>query len=975
MKDIVNNIFTQHLSLGVVCVDTSCRITFFNKWLEKHTGWKEKEVLGRAFLELFPEICHRKKDNYLIDCLEKSRSAILSPLVHHHFLDLNLVKGTRRVQMIQETKLFPLWEKEQFLGAIIIIRDFTEQIEHEAGLMEKTRAFNALRNINRMMVRADTREAVFSRSVEILARDMGAPLVWFAHVDKGFDHVSVGAYGGMAKERFESFVSRYTNDPTALVSALELTRQAVKTGKMQVTHRRDHPPEMGRWWDFFKAGKCHCAVAVPLCVEGRVIAVLHIHIVEDRSIPREILALFQELSDDIALTLKHFHDVALRHKAEQKLQAEKERLLVTLKGIGDAVMVCDSHARVILMNPVAETLTGWREEEAVGQPAATVFSIVSEITRKPCPDPANQVIATGKVIGLANHTLLISRSGAEYPIADSAAPVRNSNGVLMGVVLIFRDVTRRRTAEKALKLSEKRFRDITMTMGDLVWEFDNDGIFTYMGSSVEKVLGYDRRELLGRSFWEFIPPEQISENQGVELKTAFLTYQREKRSFFNVETRARDKVGQWHLLSINGIPVLDDDENIMGYRGVAKDITEQKILEKEKYAAEYHFRQAQRMESIGTLAGGIAHDFNNILSAIIGYTELSLDDLREGSVTHENLMEVIKAGNRARELVKQILTFARKSDETRKPLQPSIIAKEVLKFIRSSIPTTIEIRQNIQSESLIMGSATHMHQVLMNLCTNAAQAMEATGGILEMTMSDVVLEKETALKGTELSREPCLEIMVCDTGTGISPDILESIFEPYFTTRGDGHGSGTGMGLALVHSIVKSYGGHVGVESTPGKGTAFTIHLPVIKKKTSLPPLPRNAEGLPGGSERILFVDDEAPLIKIGERHLTALGYQVTTSIISSRALEMFRAAPDDFDLVITDMTMPEMTGEAMALEMMKISPQLPVIICTGYSSRINREKAKKAGIRGFADKPIVRRKLAKIVRGVLDGHEIIDND
>jgi len=380
------------------------------------------------------------------------------------------------------------------------------------------------------------------------------------------------------------------------------------------------------------------------------------------------------------------------------------------------------------------------------------------------------------------------------------------------------------------------------------------------------------------------------------------------------------------------------------------------------------------MESIGTLAGGIAHDFNNILSAIMGYTELSLDDAPKGSLLHDSMMEVITAGYRARDLVKQILTFARKSDETQKPIQPGVIAQEVLKFIRSSIPTTIDIRQNIHNEALIMGSATQVHQVLMNLCTNAAQAMDASGGVLEMTVCDVVLDEDTALPGEGLSPGPCVKITVSDTGTGISPDIIDSIFEPYFTTRGRGKGSGTGMGLALVHGIVKSCGGHVGVESTPGQGTVFTIHLPVIEKR-KVAPLPQDMELLPMGEERVLYVDDEAPIIKIGERHLTRLGYKVTTSISSIDALEMFRAAPHDFDLIITDMTMPGMTGETMALEMMKIRPELPVILCTGYSSQINREKAIECRIRGFINKPLVRKELAEIVRCVLDGHDCIGKE
>jgi len=976
MKDITDNIFIQHLSLGVVCVDTSCRITFFNKWLEKYAGLKQNDVAGQSIFQVFPEIHHRGKDHYLKDCVEKNRSAILSPLVHHYFMDLTFIKGERRVQMIQEVKIFPLRKADECLGAIVIIRDFTEQIEHESSLVEKTRTLNALRNLNRMMVRVDTREVLFLQSVNILARDMGLPLVWFAHVQvqEGGGDVVIGDYDGMDREQFKSFLSDHSGDPRFLLSSLALTRRAMKTGTLQVTYRRDQSPEMGRWWDLFQAGSCNVAIAVPLCVEGRVMAVLHIHILENRRLSKGRLDLFQELADDIALPLKNFHDVGVRHEAELKTQAKKERLLVTLKGIADAVLVTDAHGKVILMNPVAETLTGWREEEAVGKAASTVFSILNEISRNPYTSPVDQVIATGKVVAFTNHTLLISRSGREYPITSSAAPVENGNGDPMGVVLIFRDVTQCRKFEKALRISEKWFRDITMTMGELVWEFDTNGIFTYMCSAVEQVLGYEHREFLGRPFWEFTFLEQVDGDQDMDLQAAFLKYKVEKRSFSNLETRALDKVWQWRLLLTNGIPLINEAGTLVGYRGVTRDITEQKKLENEKEMAEYHFHQAQRMESIGTLAGGIAHDFNNILSAIIGYTELSLDDIKKGSILHESLMTVITAGHRARDMVKLILPFARKSDETKNLLQPGVIAKEVLKFIRSSLPTTIDIRQNIQSEALIMGSDIQMHQVLMNLCTNAAQAMDAKGGVLEMTVCDVVLDDDTIPTEEGLFSGDYLQIRVSDTGAGISPDTIESIFDPYFTTRGSGSGSGsgsgTGMGLALVHGIVNRCGGHVSVESTLGQGAVFTVLLPVIKKqKVSPSPQARNEDVLPRGSERVLYVDDEASIIKIGERYLKRLGYEVVTSISSGVALEMFRATPHDFDLIITDMAMPGMTGDVMALKMMKIRPDVPVILCTGYSSQINRKKAIKSDIRGFINKPIVRKELAETVRRVLDGH------
>ncbi len=337
-------------------------------------------------------------------------------------------------------------------------------------------------------------------------------------------------------------------------------------------------------------------------------------------------------------------------------------------------------------------------------------------------------------------------------------------------------------------------------------------------------------------------------------------------------------------------------------RKLAIEIHERTRLEKKLF-------QSQKMGSIGTLAG-IAHDFNNILSSVIGFTELSLDEVEKGTHIEDNLQEVYTAGKRAKDLVRQILAFARQSEEELKPIQVDMIATEVLKFIRSSIPTTIEIKQTIESDSLIMGNATQVHQILMNLFTNAAHAMEDKGGILEFSLKDVVMDRGVNREKLDLKPGNYIEIKVSDTGTGIAPEIIGSIFDPYFTTKGPGEG--TGMGLAMVHGIIESYGGKISVDSKPGQGTLFTIYLPVTRKRQEHHPY--QSETLPTGKERILFVDDEAPIAKMGGQALERLGYTVSIRTSSIEALELLRSKPNDFDLVITDMTMPNMTGDKLAI-------------------------------------------------------------
>ena len=403
-------------------------------------------------------------------------------------------------------------------------------------------------------------------------------------------------------------------------------------------------------------------------------------------------------------------------------------------------------------------------------------------------------------------------------------------------------------------------------------------------------------------------------------------------------------------------PIVDSKGEIMAAIEMVEDITEKLELENQ-------LRQAQKMESIGNLAGGIAHDFNNILSSIIGFTELALDGATKGSNLEDNLQEVYTAGKRAKDLVSQILAFARQTNEEVKPVNIGKIVIESLRLIRSSIPSNIEIIKKIDSDSLVVGNPTTLQQVLMNLATNAADAMEDNGGILEVAASDVVVDQSFATKHNLLGPGDHVKITVSDTGIGIAPEKIELIFEPYYTTKEPG--KGTGLGLASAHGSVKKYGGTIMLESEPGKGSIFTILLPVTRRQEVIHPY--QPEVLPHGTERILFVDDELPIVKMGQQALERLGYNVTTRTSSVEALELFQAKPDAFDLVVTDMTMPNLTGDKLTIELMKIRPDIPVILCTGYSKKISDDSAAAIGIMAFAYKPIVKADLAKIVRKVLD--------
>ncbi len=393
----------------------------------------------------------------------------------------------------------------------------------------------------------------------------------------------------------------------------------------------------------------------------------------------------------------------------------------------------------------------------------------------------------------------------------------------------------------------------------------------------------------------------------------------------------------------------------------------QAVEEREQMMNE--LRRTKKLEAIGTLAGGIAHDFNNILAAIIGYSELAQYKIPQDNEALSDLDEVLKAANRAKELVRQILTFSRQGAREQKPILLKTVVNEAVKLLRAIIPASIQIIQDIDpicDEHTILGDPTQVHQVIMNLGTNAYQSMhfQETGAILKIEIMYLETQEVNIIRGVMMEPGKYIEIKVSDTGQGMAPEVLERIFDPYFTTREIGQGMG--LGLSVVHGIVKSHKGYITVESQIGKGSTFYIYFPCHDSHMEIEEIPVGVQ-LPIGNERILYVDDEEALVKTGKAILERFGYRVTGVSDSKEALEIFRENPDNFDLLITDMTMPGMTGARLAQELLKIKPGIPMIICTGYSDSVEEETAKSLGFREFIMKPIMSNKIALLIRKVLD--------
>ncbi|HOI74457.1 MAG TPA: PAS domain S-box protein [Syntrophales bacterium] len=524
-----------------------------------------------------------------------------------------------------------------------------------------------------------------------------------------------------------------------------------------------------------------------------------------------------------------------------------------------------------------------------------------------------------------------------------ATPKKEGPSILYHGVLL--DITERKRAEEDLR----RLNFAIERAAESVLITDPDGVIQYVNPAFEKVTGYSRSEAIGRTpslLKSGVQDHSFYENLWKTLKGGMI---------WSGRMTNRRKDGKLIQADSTISPLVTSAGVLTGYISLNRDITEAVKLET-------MLRQAQKMEAIGTLAGGIAHDFNNILSAMIGYAELARFRTTDPQI-QPYLEQILKACDRSRDLVKQILTFSRRREQEMKPMVVTPVVKEVLQLLRSSIPSTVEIRTSFETHhDTVLADPTQIHQVLMNLCTNAVHAMRDREGVLEVRLGRQLLTAQSPVFDPGLKEGPYLKMVVSDTGEGIDPSVRDKIFDPFFTTKASGEG--TGLGLSVVYGIIKDHGGMIHVESEPGKGTTFTIHLPLLDAATEW-------EGpemalIPEGSGHILYVDDEEPIASLGREMLTSLGYDVAIRLSSIDALEAFRANPRDYDLVITDMTMPNMTGARLAEEMLKIRPDLPIILTTGFSERMDKEAAQKLGCRDFLMKPVSLGDLARAVKRAL---------
>jgi PAS domain S-box-containing protein len=919
-------------------VDENTVYTYINPRIHDILGYRPEAVIGKTPFDLMPA-----EEGQRVAQLFAAGISARVALVNLE--SINLHQDGHRV--ILETNAVPVIDQEgNFRGYHGINRDITERKHAEEALARVNLALRTLSATNQTLLRARDEQTLMEEMCRVMVEVGGYHLAWvgFAEDDK---RVRPVASRGADAEFFDNLNIRW--DETALGRGP--TGTAIRLGIPVTCSNVQTDPDYAPWQELAHRHGYASTVALPLRLDGAVIGALNIYAVEPDVFDKDVVELLNEAADDLAYGITMRRAEAKHERARADVQRLEKQNTLILNSVGEGIFGLDRTGHATFINPAGAAMLQLTAEEIIGQDMHILHHHTkadgTPYPREECP------IYAAYQDGVVHHVadeVFWRKDGTNLSVEYVSTPIRDEQGELAGAVVSFSDITERKKSEEFIK-------NILECVDEGFIIIDRDFRILSANKAYSKIVEMPIDKIIGKHCYEILyhismPCSESDRDCAVQKvfatgKSHSAIHQCEdtKEGVTYIETKA------YPYSTDNSGKVITAIETLV-------DITE-------KYKLEDQLRQAQKMEAIGTLAGGIAHDFNNMLAPILGYSEMALARISPSDPLAADLQQVITAAGRAKGLVQQILAFSRQAPQERKPLQPQLVVQEALKLLRASLPSTIEIREEIPADcGTIQADPTQLHQIIMNLGTNAYHAMRETGGVLGVRLTKVTIDDAGTVPGSELEPGEYVMIDVSDTGCGMEQKMLAHIFDPYFTTKVKGEG--TGLGLSVVHGIVKSYQGHIAVYSEPGKGSSFHVYLPRMAESPSLNAAV-HSEAIPTGTERLLVVDDEEVLATMLQLILQGLGYQVRSFRNSLEALAHIEQNPMAVDLLITDMTMPHLTGFELAHKALALRPDLPVILCTGFSDLINKEQAQALGIRDYLMKPVSIRDLGQAVRTALD--------
>ncbi len=894
---------------------------------------------------------------------------------------MNLALQTNRVS----TRELPVGSRTFLLTVAPIVArgyanlygmDITKLKLRETELEKLNRISAAHSRSDQALMRSENEADYLQEVCRIVVEDCGHAMVWIgmAEDDEGKTVRPVASAG------FEEGYLRNLRVTWADTDrGRGPTGTAIRTGQPAGCEDMTTDPKFAPWREEAVRRGYASSLALPLLAGGRVLGAITVYARQPKAFSLEEVELMSDLADDLAYGITALRLRKAHREFEEALRRSEERYRSLVDLSPDAIYV-NREDRVMFVNPAALRLFGAeRPEDILGRSVWDIF-------HPDCHEMIGRRLVDARA-GLPQPLVeekIVRLDGSPVDVEVASAPYATDQGPATQVIL--RDITERKRAEEELRRRSQELQTLTETLEERVIErtaelgranerlreeiaerrrlvaaveqdsggvviASADGTVAYVNPAFERLSGRPARELRGRRCASILTADGVDPKAAAAIEDAMT-----RGTSWNGRVSRKISSGQTAELELSLSPIRDETSRVVDYLATVRDVTYELRLQQ-------HFRQTQKTEALGTLAGGIAHDLNNVLNPIFINTELVLLDAPLDEPMRRTLELTLKAAERGRDLVKQIITFSRQKERERKPVKVGPIVEESLKFLRASLPRTVDIRTSIQPESgTILADPVQIHQVVMNLCSNAAFAMRDSGGVLEVALAEVEADEAMTRRHPSLKPGPYLRLTVADSGMGMSPEVLDRAFDPFFTTKGPGEGSG--MGLAVVQGIVRDHGGAITVYSEVGQGSTFNVYLPRLGGRGN--PHETQAEALVRGSEHLLLVDDEEAQALSLKNMLEHLGYRVTVRTDGAEALALFRKNPGRFDLVLTDQAMPRMTGGKLAQEMLKLRPDLPVILCTGFSEQVDANGARKLGLREFLMKPFSVREVSAAIRRAL---------